>query len=159
MRKIVNYIKLNSNVDKYLFKGVSLMDIQKFVNQLQMHREKVMIYQDIPQISEYEQMPLNKVKYVNSIKRRTKRFYTGNDCIIITDTKRINIFRKSCNEIFYSVNEVSISKKILLMAYFHDINWQSIIIFNDIELKKEFFNFVKNYSQLILELDIEVFYD
>ena len=34
MREIVNYIKLDSSHDKYMFKGISLMDMQLFVIEL-----------------------------------------------------------------------------------------------------------------------------
>ena len=44
MRKTVNYIKLDSIVDKYMIKGVSLMDMQRFIEKLKIPKEKIMIY-------------------------------------------------------------------------------------------------------------------
>lgn len=159
MRKIVNYIKLDSRYDKYMFKGVSLMDVQIFVNQIKIPKEKIMIYQDISQISENLQAPLYKVKHVNSIKKRTNRFYTGNDCLIVTNKKNIDLLKKSCNEIFYTDDEICIPTEVLLILYIHDIDWQAIIIFNDIELKNEFLSFLKRNSKLIFEPNVDVFYD
>ena len=56
MRKTVKYKKIDSNVNKYMIKGVSLMDVQLFVNELKISKEKIMIYQDISQKSEKEQL-------------------------------------------------------------------------------------------------------
>ena len=38
MRKIIKYIKMDSNIDKYMIKGISLMDVQLFVNELKSYR-------------------------------------------------------------------------------------------------------------------------
>ena len=98
MRKTVKYKKIDSNVDKYMIKGISLMDVQLFVNELKISKDKIMIYQDIPQKSEKEQFPLNAVEYVDSINKRTNDFYTGNDCFIITNEKDIELLKEIVEE-------------------------------------------------------------
>ena len=143
MRKIVKYKKIDSNVNKYMIKGVSLMDVQLFVNELKISKEKIMIYQDIPQKSEKEQFPLNAVEYVDSINKRTNDFYTGNDCFIITNEKDIELLNKSCDDIFY----------------FHDIDWLSIVIFNDKGLLMNFLDYINKHSKLVIESNVDVFYD
>lgn len=159
MRKNVKYILLNPNINKYMFKGVSLEDMQLFSNEFKIPKDKIMIFQDIPQISEEVQTPLHAVKYVTSIKRRTNKFYTGNDCFIVTNEKSNELFKKSCDDIFYSNDDSCFSKEILLMFYVHDIDWLAIVIFNEKELKNNFFNFIKRHSKLIMESNIDVFYD
>ena len=159
MRKTVNYIKLDSIVDKYMIKGVSLMDMQRFIEKLKIPKEKIMIYQDIPQQSENMQEPLHIVKYVSSIKRRTSRFDTGNDCYIVTNEKNLELFKKTCNDIFYSNDDASIPQEILLMFYVHDIDWLATAIFNDKILKEEFFNFIRSRAKLVLESNHDMFYD
>lgn len=159
MRKIVRYIKIDSNIDKYMIKGISLMDVQLFVNELKISKEKIMIYQDITQESENVQAPLNMVKYVNSIKKRTNRFYTGNDCLVITNEKNIELLKKSCDDIFYFEENICVIKEVLMMFYVHDVDWLSIVIFNDKELLKKFLDYINKHSKLVLESSVDVFYD
>ena len=159
MREIVNYIKLDSSHDKYMFKGVSLMDMQLLVNELKISKEKIMIYQDIPQKSENEQVPLNMVKYLNSINNRTSRFYTSNDCLIITNEKNIELLKKTCDDIFYFDENICVPQEVLMMFYVHDIDWLSIVIFNDKELLNKFLDYVKKHSKLVSESSVDVFYD
>lgn len=159
MRKTIRYIKIDSNINKYMFKGISLMDVQLFVDNLKISKEKIMIYQDIPQKSENKQAPLNIVKYVYSIKKRTNRFYTGNDCLIITNDKNIELLKKSCDDIFYLEKNICIPKAVLMIFYVHDIDWLSIVIFNDKKLLNKFLDYINKYSELVLESSIDVFYD
>lgn len=159
MRKIVRYIKIDSNIDKYMIKGISLMDVQLFVNELKISKEKIMIYQDITQESENVQAPLNMVKYVNSIKKRTNRFYTGNDCLVITNEKNIELLKKSCDDIFYFEENICVLKEVLMMFYVHDVDWLSIVIINDKELLKKFLDYINKHSKLVLESSVDVFYD
>lgn len=159
MRKIVKYKKIDSNVNKYMIKGVSLMDVQLFVNELKISKEKIMIYQDIPQKSEKEQFPLNAVECVDSINKRTDDFYTGNDCFIITNEKDIEFLNKSCDEIFYLEENINIPGEILMIFYVHDIDWLSIVIFNDRGLLMNFFDYISKHSKLVLESNVDVFYD
>ena len=159
MRKIVRYIKIDSNIDKYMIKGISLMDIQIFVNELKISKEKIMIYQDIPQKSEKEQFPLNAVEYVDSINKRTNDFYTGNDCFIITNEKDIELLNKSCDDIFYLEENICIPEEVLMIFYVHDIDWLSIVIFNDKGLLMNFLDYINKHSKLVLESSVDVFYD
>lgn len=159
MRKIVKYIKIDSNINKYMFKGVSLMDVQLFVNELRIFKDKTMIYQDIPQESENKQVSLNAIKHVSSIKKRTNRFYTGNDCFIITNDKNSELLKKSCDDIFYLNENFCVPKEVLMIFYVHDIDWLSIVIFNDKELLNKFLDCINKHSKLVLESNVDVFYD
>ena len=159
MRKIIKYIKMDSNIDKYMIKGISLMDVQLFVNELKIVKDKIMIYQDIPQQSENKQVPLNAIKYVNSIKKRTNSFYTGNDCFIITNDKNSELLKKSCDDIFYLEENFCVPKEVLMIFYVHDIDWLSIVVFNDKELLDKFMDYINKHSKLVLESSVDVFYD
>ena len=159
MRNIVNFMKLNSINNKYLFKGVSIVDLQSFINKLSIDTKIVRIYQDIPNLTEDEQFPLNKTKYVNKINRRINKFETGNDCFIIAREEHDPLYSKTCDEIFYGKEDIKLSNNILLIGYFHDIDWQAVIIFNDISLEKYFFEFIDNKSKIKEETDIKVFFD
>ena len=159
MRKIVKYIKMDSNIDKYMIKGISLMDVQLFVNELKIPKDKIMIYQDIPQKSEKEQVPLNAVKYVDSITKRTNDFYTGNDCFIITNEKDIELLNKSCDDIFYLEENICIPEEVLMIFYVHDIDWLSKVIFNDKGLLTNFLDYISKHLKLVLESSVDVFYD
>ena len=150
MRKTVKYIKIDSNVDKYMIKGISLMDVQLFVNELKISKEKIMIYQDIPQKTEKEQVPLNAIKYVDSIKNRTDDFYTGNDCFIITNEKDIDLLNKSCDDIFYLEENICVPEEVLMIFYVHDIDWLSIVIFNDKGLLMNFLDYINKHSIQVL---------
>ena len=121
--------------------------------------EKIMIYQDIPQQSENKQVPLNAIKYVNSIKKRTNSFYTGNDCFIITNDKNSELLKKSCDDIFYLEENFCVPKEVLMIFYVHDIDWLSIVVFNDKELLDKFMDYINKHSKLVLESSVDVFYD
>ena len=156
MRKTVNYMKIDSPLEKYIFKGVSLMDMQKFITKTNIDTETVMIYQEMPRDFDEEQMPLNKLKGVNSIKKRTDSFLSGEDCLVISKKGDFDALNKSCNDFLLGEK---IEDEILLIAGFYDIDWQSRIIFNNKKIELDFFAFLGSYSQLVLETDISAFCD
>ncbi len=159
MRKQVKYLKIKSNNDKYYFKGISLVDIQMFFEKIKFDKEKIRIYQDIFQESEDNQSALNKNRYYHNIKRRIKKFDTGNDCFVAVNYYDNAFFENSCDRIFYEKEEYIINDSIIFIAYIHDIDWLSVIIFNDLNLKNMFFEFIINNSKMIEEKSIDNFYD
>ena len=68
-------------------------------------------------------------------------------------------FENSCDRIFYEKEEYIINDSIIFIAYIHDIDWLSVIIFNDLNLKNMFFDFIINNSEMIEGKNIDDFYD
>lgn len=159
MRKQVKYLKIKSVNDKYYFKGISLIDIQMFFKKIKFNSKKIRIYQDIFQTIEGNQSILKQNRYYHYIDKRIKKFDTGNDCFIAVNYYDNNFFENSCDKIFYDKEEYIINDSIIFMAYIHDIDWLTIIIFNDLNFKKMFFEFVINNAEMIEEDKIEKFYD
>ncbi len=150
MRETILFKIVNKNPLKVKFNGISFLDIQAFLKKMEINKEHVWIYQEIPFYN--EKYSLKQLQFFHQVRKRVRDFYTGNDCLLVVLNEKHDIFNYSCQEILYE-NRFTNKNEVIFHAWFYDIDWLADLVFNDTILFDRLISYLQNKKVELKEVE------
>lgn len=137
--------KINNEIIKYYFGGISMLDIQKYLFRKGYSPNKIWVYRENIKMDDNYQFLFNTYLKSHIVKKQI-----GNACMFLSGHEDKDKFKKLFDDIINNMDyiDVCVFDDIELICYSHDFDWLVIALSKDNLLLNDFISYISKTKRI-----------